>query len=453
VRVKGTGTPAASDEERCEVEEDEEADEEAGAEAETRYVSASGKADKRHEKGSRENPFRTIQEALKRVRSGSTIVVLPGEYEEFLRLDARDERDRITLRGEGSPRPKIVAPSEGKGSAVVQVLKGRWTLDHLDIDVDGEKLFGVHFDANRGSTLSDCEVHDGRAGAGVVLTDARDITLERNEIHDFVKRDGKELEDAHGVVVQGASRDIRIQSNDIFGNSGDAVQCQDGEEEPQDIDIGDNALHDNGENGVDIKSCVDVRVHDNRLFRIAYPNTKDFRDRLTDSAGEAVVVHRGARDILIEGNDISQAGRGISLGSDSSSVKGVVVQRNRIREIRGFPGKKQQRGGQGIRITDASEVVVLNNTLEDTDDYAMMLGADGKDVSKLTVKGNTVRTRKLVRLGDLDDNLPRLSMDENRYARGGRFTLDGSLRDSSDFKKWKKVLRASKLEQKSEQLR
>jgi hypothetical protein len=96
----------------------------------------------------------------------------------------------------------------------------------------------------------------------------------------------------------------------------------------------------------------------------------------------------------------------------------------------------------------ASEVLLLNNTLEDTDGYAMMLGAEGKGVSHLTVKGNTVRTKLLVRLGKLGD-LPKLSMDQNRYARRGRFTLAGILSGSSSFSRWKKELARNKAEQKS----
>ncbi len=192
-------------------EEDDEG-EEKGA---LRYVSVAGRSDKQRKKGSRENPFRTIQEALKGVKSGTTIVVLPGEYKELLRLDARSARDRITLRGEGSQRPTILAPSGGEGTAVVQVLKGRWVLDNLEIDVDHKKMVGVHFEANTGSTLSDCEVHGGRAGAGILLNGSEDVTLERNKIHDFEKRDENVLEDAHGVLVLGGSRGIRISANDI----------------------------------------------------------------------------------------------------------------------------------------------------------------------------------------------------------------------------------------------
>jgi hypothetical protein len=79
-------------------------------------------------------------------------------------------------------------------------------------------------------------------------------------------------------------------------------------------------------------------------------------------------------------------------------------------------------------------VRVLDNRIEDTEGYGMMLGlgANGAPSRDLEVASNEVHSEKLVRVGP---KRPGLRMDGNRYASGGLFKADPV--ETRDFSRWK----------------
>ncbi|QRO02708.1 right-handed parallel beta-helix repeat-containing protein [Archangium violaceum] len=365
-------------------------------------------------KGTREAPLRTIGRAAALASPGEVIRVLPGVYPEELVLESRGSGVApITLRGEGSPRPTL-APADRARSTVIRV-RGRWTLDNLQIDVGGAPMFAVIFDSGASqSVLSGSELKSGTTSAGVLVDGARDITLLRNTIHHF----NKPGDDSHGVVVVGPSRNITLRDNDIHHNSGDSIQCQAGSAPAEGVLIEGNTLHDEGENGVDIKQCHRVTVRDNVLF--GFPNTAIRPSG--SSAGEAVLIQQFARDILVQGNSISRAGRGVSVLGGDSPPENVSVMDNHLQEIRNIP----EGNGQGIRIESARNARVEGNLVEGTASYGLMLAADGRVITGLVVRNNTVRSgsqRLLLRLGDAPFR-PGLLMQENLYASDGILKAD-----------------------------
>ncbi len=368
-------------------------------------------------KGTREAPLRTIGRAAALANPGDVIRVLPGVYPEELVLEARKPGAApITLRGEGSPRPTLV-PGSRTRSTVIRV-RGRWRLENLHIDVGGARMFAVLFDSGASqSVLSGSELHGGTSGAGVVVEGARDITLQHNTIHHFIKPG----DDSHGVVVVGPSRNITLRDNDIHHNSGDSIQCQPGDGPADTVLIEGNTLHDSGENGVDIKQCLHLTVRGNVLF--GFPNTAIRPPG--SSAGEAIVIHQATRGIRIQGNSISRAGRGVSVLGGGTPPEDIRVEGNLIQDIRGLAVGN----GQGIRIEGARNVRVEGNTLENTASYGLMLAADGKVIAGLTVRNNRLRGGSqplLLRLGQ-ERFRPGLVLEGNHYVRGGILKADGVL--------------------------
>jgi nitrous oxidase accessory protein NosD len=390
------------------------------------YVSTSGSD---NAAGSKAAPFRTIRRAMKAVGPGEAIKVLPGAYAESVVIDGDVKAGRkdapITLKAVGHAR---IFP--GKGGALVQVRKPYWVVDGFDIDVKGQPRFAVIFEGNtEGSVLAGSHVHDGTLGGGVTtFGGAHGVTLEGNNIHDFRK---KPRGDSHGVVVQATSRDITVRDNDIHDNSGDSVQClkpdRAGQTPARGLLVEGNRLYSNDENAVDIKTCSNVVIRDNDMHGFWKSAT---------SAGEAVVVHYSAKNVRVEGNRISDAGRGISVGGvkDGSqpSPSAVEVKDNRITDI-----SKQGGGdGTGIRVENAKDVAVVGNSIDKTEGYGMMvgLGANNAPSENVTVRENVVRGRNLVRLGK---HRPGLRMDRNRYARGGLLKADP--KEVRDLTEWKSV--------------
>jgi nitrous oxidase accessory protein NosD len=365
--------------------------------------------------GTQESPLRTLGRAVALAQPGELIRVLPGVYAEQLLLESRgEEAQAIILRGEGTPRPTIV-PSDRARSSVILV-RGRWSLENLHVDVGGAPMMAVTFESGAtGSFLAGSELNGGTSGAGVLVEGPSHVTIQDNLLHHFIKPG----EDSHGVAVVGPSRDVVIRRNDIHHNSGDSIQCQAGDEPAESLRIEGNQLHDEGENGVDLKWCRDVLVRGNQLW--GFPNTAVREPG--SSAGEAVVIHESARGVVIQGNTLSRAGRGVSVLGGSTPPEDIRVEGNTLREIRNFPAGN----GQGIRIAGGRNVQVVDNTVEGSASYGLMLAADGEAVTGLTVRNNRLCTGTqplLLRLGS-ESFRPGLRMDTNHYAPGGVLKADG----------------------------
>jgi nitrous oxidase accessory protein NosD len=376
--------------------------------------------------GSAAHPFRTLSKAVSVAGPGELIRVLAGTYPERLVLGSNVKAGtagaKITLQGEGKPR---LVPDSGVG-ALVQVRRPGWVIDGFELDVQGEAMFGVTFEGDvTGSVLANSELHHGAGGAGITtFNQARGATIENNNIHDFVKRTG-DL-DSHGIVVQPTSRDITVRNNDIHDNSGDSVQCLGPEgfsslPPAQGLRVENNHLYGNRENAVDIKTCWDVTVRNNRMHHFKPTST---------AKGEAVVVHMSARNVLIEDNEVYDAGKGIAVGGNHTGPvpTGVVIRRNRIHDLSTAGGGE----GTGIRLENSKGAQVVNNTITDAAGVALMLGyGTGGATESLTVENNIINSPVAVSVGSMH---PGLKMGFNLYSAAAQFKLGGSLEALEPFK-------------------
>jgi hypothetical protein len=365
--------------------------------------------------------LRTISKALEKAEPGDTILVLPGTYAEQLYLENHGSSAApITIRGEGSPLPTIV-PERDPDRSAVMLVRGSYNIENLSIDLGGLRMGAIVFErsATR-SRVSGTELRSGAAGAGILLAGASHITIEDNHIHHFIKPN----DDSHGVLVVGPSHNITIRNNDIHHNSGDSVQCQShGNQPAEDVLIESNKMSNEGENAVDIKLCNRVTIRNNEMF--GFPNTA-VRPRGT-SAAEAVILHDSARNITVQENIISKAGRGVSVvAGHGRPPENVRIEGNTIQEIRNVPSGN----GQGIRIESGRNVQVIDNVVENTANYGLMLAADNGVVHGLKVRKNTLRGGQnalLMRLGE-EYARPGIELHQNYYSRGGILKGDG-LRD------------------------
>ncbi len=374
--------------------------------------------------GSEGAPFRTINKAVSVAGAGDLVRVLEGTYDERVVLDGKGGTDsaKITLQGEGSPR---ITPGSGSG-ALLQFKAANWIVDGFEIDVQGEALYAVTFAGNvKGSVLANSEVHGGTLGGGITTYEkATGVTIENNHIHDFQKTGGNG--DSHGIIVQPTSKDITVRNNDIHGNSGDSVQCIGPEGfsnlPPADgLVIENNHFYDNRENAVDIKTCKNVVVRNNRMH--------GFRPTST-AKGDAVVVHMSASDVTIEGNDISDSAKGISVGGnhDGPVPTGIVVRRNRVHGITKANGGE----GSGIRLENSTGTVVVNNTVTGIAGTALLLGhGTGGPTKNLTVQNNILDGDELV--VSVGGERPGLKMGANLFA-AAKFKGGGAGSDLESFK-------------------
>ncbi len=413
----------------------------------TLYVSKNGPRDSRKPLGSNQNPYSTIMAAVKVARPGNIIQVRAGDYNEQVSITApKGARPGtvdapIVLRGEQAGRPRILPSATNVGS-LVAVSQPYWVVQGFEVDVQGRPSFAALFETSTTcSQLTDSVLHGGRAGGGVVASYADFVLIDNNEIYDFSRANT----DSHGVAVRGVSRNIFIVENDIHDVSGDGVQCQPNGGRPAIVLIEKNKLHAAGENGVDIKACDDILIHQNTISD--FPNIASYPWQANTSAAEGVLIHEDATNVQILGNEIHRAGRGVSVGGNNPVDRpaNVQIDNNYIHDIYDYANRNN---GQGIRIVKAQGVHIVGNYIERTADAGMRLAADEPNtVLGLIVYDNVLRDMRLfVRLGQ-PSSRPGMGMDRNRYVgTGGVFTITNLLWEG-DHARWLNALASSYLDQ------
>ncbi|WP_224245279.1 right-handed parallel beta-helix repeat-containing protein [Hyalangium gracile] len=376
--------------------------------------------------GTAASPFRTISKAASVAGPGDLIRVLAGTYAERVILGtavkAGTADAKITLQGEGKPR---ITPGPGTG-ALVQVLRPNWIIDGFEIDVQRQPTFAVSFEGDvTGSVLANSELHHGTTGGAITtFNKAKGATIENNHIHDFVKNWG-DL-DSHGVVVQPTSRDITVRNNDIHDNSGDSVQCLGPEgfsnlPPAQGLVVENNHFYANRENAVDIKTCYDVVIRNNRMH--------DFKPTST-AKGDALVVHMSARNVLIEDNEVYDSGKGISVGGNHQGPvpTGIVIRRNRVHDLTTEGGGE----GTGIRLENSKGALVVNNTITRAAGAALVIGqGTGGATESPRVENNIIDSPVAVNLGP---QRPGMKMGFNLFPASAQFKSAGVMVGWEAFK-------------------
>ncbi|MFY2559600.1 right-handed parallel beta-helix repeat-containing protein [Corallococcus terminator] len=301
-------------------------------------------------------PLRTVSRALTLIAPGEAIYLKTGTYAERLKLEERGgtEAKRLTVKAAPGSSPVVKASGE---SALVDVRGAYWNVEGLTLDAAGSAAFAVLWrgtGAHHG-VLRDCVAKNGTAGAGLNVSEkAHDILIEGNTISNF----NRGSSDSHGIIVQTTSKNVVVRGNDIHHNSGDAVQCI-GPEAGATVSgtpfdnllVEDNELHENRENGVDVKTCTHVTLRGNIIWG---------HKATSSSRGEGVVVHLSASDVTLEDNVFYGNGRAINIGGNrvNGPPARIVIRRNLIRD--GLGGSED---GGGIRVDTSTDVKVQHNTV------------------------------------------------------------------------------------------
>ncbi len=369
--------------------------------------------------GSASAPFRTISKAISVVGPGERITVKAGTYAERLSIEGNVKGGTasapIRLQGEGLPK---IIPGNSN-SSMVAIRKPYWHMDGFDVDAQGTAKFGVaFFDATTtGSVLSGSRVHNGTAGAAVTtFSYASGVTIENNEVYDYSRGSS----DAHAVLVQYSSKNITVRNNRLHSVSGDSVQCI-GPEDYSDLPPADgvliegNEMFGNVENGFDIKTCYNVVIRRNTMYNFA-------------AAG---VVHMSPANVLIEDNLFYNVGKAIAIGGNHYGPvpAGVVVRRNRIRDV----PKTSAWEGNAIRLENSEGAQVVNNTIVNVGNAAIMLGGGtGGATSNLSVYNNLLQgTASVLHIGS---QAPGLKVGNNLYASSAKVYASGA--GSLSFSAW-----------------
>lgn len=182
--------------------------------------------------------FTSVQAAIDSLPpGGGTVCVLPGRYEEAVRLKGRKN---VTLHGCG-PRSRIAAPDrEGAGSTAVHIERCTdVTLESLALEGGSEAVVLVEDSAVL--RIAECliQARDERAVFSpwpAVFIEADGVEIEDNVVEilpddldrvfnkvSAVERAGNALSARGGVQLAGGCEDVRIAGNVIVGGTGNGI--------------------------------------------------------------------------------------------------------------------------------------------------------------------------------------------------------------------------------------
>lgn len=226
--------------------------------------------------------------------------------------------------------------------------------------VQGVVFSGLQVDmVGLGMVLRDSEVRDNDVTA--VVAEGLGNILLRDHIHDNGDPSSTTEIDSHGVKVATGASHVWVLASDIHHNGGDAVQIGDAQRtEPfaQWVWIAGNTLHEDRENGVDIKAARDVFVSQNIIWGYRVRNS---------SAGEAVVVHNNPERVFILGNALGLSNQGVVC----TGATIYVVAGNVVVGVKHVPGTAYDPnnvyGVSGILTYSTQLSFHINNTIYDSD--------------------------------------------------------------------------------------
>ena len=175
--------------------------------------------------------------------------------------------------------PQIRQDAAQSGGLRVQIHGSYLIIENLEFT--GECIVQLK-DGTDHLSIRSCEIENEGTytGYGTAVSNSGDYNVVYNNyIHHNERAEGV---DGHGTGTASGTSNLWILENHISHNSGDAFQAAHlAAVAPQYVYVGGNVMHDDRENGVDLKTIDDVVVSENIMYNYASSET---------SSGDAVVI-------------------------------------------------------------------------------------------------------------------------------------------------------------------
>jgi hypothetical protein len=221
--------------------------------------------------GTKSKPRKTIPGTLTDLAEGNVIEISGGPYQ-------FSTSARWTSAGT-SEKPVFIRGSDPDNR--VQITQTRVEIGGKYLILENLELYNnarinIKYSSPNHISVRNCEIHgpEGAATYGSAINaEGDDIVIYKNNIHHNWKNNDI---DVHGVHPGVGAKRVWVLENDIHHNSGDAIQaCHGCSPPPRYIYIGRNILHEDRENGVDLKYAQDIIVSENILYGYQDASTSD----------------------------------------------------------------------------------------------------------------------------------------------------------------------------------
>jgi len=175
--------------------------------------------------GTREQPFRDLQAALRRLRPGDRITLLPGDFRASFVIDERCAEGTAEAPIEVVGRVNAIVRG-GADSPTIAVKRSGWNLLGLDIVPGNHTGPAVEIAGARDVLLFRCHLHGGDGDGLVIGPGSERITLAQIHIHGFGRVGGPPQRRAEvaGLKIAPGTRGITVKGSKIQNVNGPPVK-------------------------------------------------------------------------------------------------------------------------------------------------------------------------------------------------------------------------------------
>ena len=287
----------------------------------TKFISPTGS---NANPGTRERPLETIQYAVDQAVAGTTIVLLPGIYNERVRIkDKSGSPDRwITIKADkpGTATVTGSAPYESENFLGTFELDGSAYIKISGLEITNN---GSNYDTTATIRLAGIEINPS----------GHHIRIENNDIHSVNRREGTTEEYAYPIIAWSMKDNatsihhLEIVGNKIHNcitNTGDGkIYCEMIQllGNIHEALVADNEVYCSQSSGISVagnyrgsNACDSLSVENDRGRNLVIRNNT-FRD-MRDYG----VYINGAKNILVEQNFIEYCGNGIGVLTETGAI-------------------------------------------------------------------------------------------------------------------------------------
>jgi nitrous oxidase accessory protein NosD len=337
--------------------------------------------------GGEKRPWKELQAALKSLRPGDRLVLLPGEYLGPFRVDetCRDGTAEAPIQVIGRERAVL---RSFERSAVLSVAKAHWIFQGLQIapgvSSQAPGFATVGLDAHdivfdRGS------VSDGRGPGVLIASGSRRVTISNSRIHNF-RGGGPRW--SHGVLIYSQTGEIQLAGNALHDNEGSSVFVEGARGRGkgmrsyiEGLSIVGNTFRDDGMHGVKVRGAA-------RALRITHNEFRGYRPS-RNSRGSAVLMYPTTREAVVEDNAITDTTVGVHLGASDFEGPGKGIGPLNIAIQRNYIACGALAESMGIRVDSGRRVRINNNVIQGCEE-ALRLDALPPEGEGLSVANNLV---------------------------------------------------------------